>query len=73
MWESDVSVGCVVMYILGTIGTMFIIGALFVDRNGLAGAGVATIVVACAMAVIRDNQRTRRMLRRPDERLTPMR
>jgi hypothetical protein len=61
------------MYLLGTGGLALVVVAIFIDFGPLASLGIASLAMACTLAIIRDNQRTRRMLKRPDERLTPMR
>lgn len=72
MWDSDIELGCVVMYALGLIGSTLIVAALFIG-HAVGDLGVALFLFACTLAVIHDNQRTRRMLARPGEKVAPMR
>lgn len=75
MWESgfSISVGCLLMYglwsaVVGLIG----MGWLTHDAE-VQNVGLGLAALAAAFTVMRDNQRTRRMLRRPDERVAPLR
>lgn len=75
MWESgfSISVGCLLMYVLWSAAIGFIgIGWLMHDAE-LQNVGLGLSALAAALTVMRDNQRTRRMLRRPGENLRPMR
>lgn len=73
MWETKVTAGCVAMCLLGFAGFVLIgLGAWL----GVPAIGQGGMLVGCsslALAVIRDNQRTRRMLGRPGEHVGPMR
>jgi hypothetical protein len=75
MWESgfSVSVGCLLMYVLWSAVIGFIgIGWLAHDAE-VQNIGLGLAALAASLTVMRDNQRTRRMLRRPGENLRPMR
>jgi hypothetical protein len=61
------------MYLLGTTGVGLIVVAMCINFVSLASLGIAFVGLGCTMAVIRDNQRTRRMLKRPGENLSPLR
>ena len=72
MWESGVSVGCLVMWSLW-IGAFGLIAAGWIGGQELQNLGLALSALAAALTVMRDNQRTRRMLRREGERVAPLR
>jgi hypothetical protein len=75
MWESgfSVSIGCALMYGLwaAAIGMLAVGWILYVVEIQNVGLGLSAL--AAALTVMRDNQRTRRMLARPGENLRSMR
>lgn len=73
MWESGVSVGCIVMYGLWAGAIVAVAAGWGLGVWEIGQAGIVFAALAAALTVIRDNQRTRRMLRRKDEVLAPMR
>lgn len=73
MWEQGISVGCALMY--GLWGAAFVLigtGGWF-DESTLGQVGLALSALAAALTVMRDNQRTRRMLARSGEKVAPLR
>jgi hypothetical protein len=75
MWESgfSISVGCMVMYGLW-VAVVALIGVGWLAHDaGLQNVGLGLSALAAALTVMRDNQRTRRMLRHPGETLRSMR
>lgn len=73
MWESGVSVGCILMLGLWAVAFGMIGCSWALDMDGLGKIGLALSALAAALTVMRDNQRTRRMLRRSGETVAPMR
>ena len=72
MWESGVSIGCLLMYAVW--GAAFgLIAAGWIVGLELQNLGLALSALAAALTVMRDNQRTRRMLRRSGETVAPIR
>lgn len=73
MWETKITAGCVAMGALWIVGVLMIIGGGVYDVAAAGQLGLALICGGLALALIRDNQRTRRMLQRPGEHVGPMR
>ena len=73
MWESSVSAGCLVMYVVWTAAFGLIVAGWLLGSLELQNLGLALSALAAALTVMRDNQRTRRMLRRPGEAVAPLR
>lgn len=75
MWESgfSVSVGCVLMY-GAWVAVVSLLGVGWLTQDPtVQNIGLGLSALAATLTVMRDNQRTRRMLRRPGENLRPMR
>lgn len=55
------------------VGLATIVAGGFIGAPAIGQMGLALIGLGIAMMIMRDNQRTRRMLRRPGEHLGPLR
>lgn len=75
MWESgfSISVGCMVMYLSWAAVVGLLVGGWVLGSPEAQNIGLGLAALAASLTVMRDNQRTRRMLRRPGENLRPMR
>ena len=73
MWDANISAGCVAMYLLSVVGVVLIAVGGLAGVPSLGQLGVALVGFAVGLMVLRDNQRTRRMLARPGETVGPMR
>lgn len=73
MWEAQISAGCVAIYSLWIAGMGAILAGGLLGFTTLGQIGLASVGGAISLAIIRDNQRTRRMLARPGENVGPMR
>jgi hypothetical protein len=73
VWESGVSVGAMVMYGLWGVAFSLVGAGWMLEAAAVGQYGIVSSALAAAMTVMRDNQRTRRMLARPDERVAPIR
>lgn len=72
LWESVVSFGSVVMAALWALALMLIGIGWWIESPALGQFGIWFVAVASVLTVIRDNQRTRRMLARPGEHVGPL-
>lgn len=73
LWETNISAGCVVIYVFLVSGFTLIMVGGFVDVNAIGQLGLGLVCSGLTLVIVRDNQRTRRMLRRPGEHVGPMR
>lgn len=75
MWESRVSLstGCALMIGAWVLTFGFIGVGWSLNVIGLQAVGLALSALAAALTIMRDNQRTRRMLARPGEVVAPLR
>lgn len=73
MWETKISAGCVAMFALLFVGAAMVVLGDAVGDDAVSLLGVLVGGGGLAMMVMRDNQRTRRMLARPGEHVGPMR
>lgn len=72
MWETNISAGCVTMLALLVSGFAMIALGGIAGSTTLGQLGIGVLGLGLALMVMRDNQRTRRMLRRPGEHVGPV-
>jgi len=73
MWEPEVSSGGIMIAVTWTLAPTLIIVGWAIDVEALGQLGIVVSAAAASLTVIRDNQRTRRMLQRPGEVASPLR
>lgn len=73
IWESNISPGCVCMYAFLVAGVTMVLAGWVFDEAPLGQLGVISAGFGIGLMILRDNQRTRRMLGRPGEHVGPMR
>lgn len=62
MWSQQISVGCMCMWTAWGIAFMLIGAGWSMSIPALGQTGLASSAAAAALTVMRDNQRTRRMI-----------
>lgn len=77
MWETDLSVtvskGFLLMVATWAAAVGLVVLAWLLHEGLIGHLGLIVGGMAASLTVMRDNQRTRRMLRRPDEVVKPLR